>query len=448
MHINDENWLQAQYSVLGSALIDPKVVPRVMSETNVDDFSGTCRTVYVAMTEIFNSGAPVDVISVAASLGESYKEFLVQLMEITPSAANVDYYITLCREQSRIWHCRDIGRKMAESECLKEIRILIEKTAKTLSSVSVNRRFTMNDSLKRFYDNAADPKKYISWPIPEMNNYLHVGPGKLIVLGAEPSVGKTALALQFAWHWSKFGKVGFFSFETDPETLFDRLVSGFVGIPMDRIKKNQITQKEWDEICQATSEISNRKLELISAAGMTVSDIRAKIIECGYKIVVVDYLQIVSARGGSRYEQVTNISIDLHTLAQSLGVIVLALAQLSRSDEDRQPRNSDLRESGQIEQDADIIIMLQLEKKSRPAGPRKLFVTKHKEGELFQMLLLFDGKHQIFSKGGALDSAVAAATEMKQMGKKRPRTYPPPQYPIPDQMELLPQNTKVPFNDN
>lgn len=446
MSVTSQSWMEAQYSVLGSALIEPKVVPRIMAETQESDFSGSCQTVYQAMSEIFRAGFPVDVVSVAARLPGEYRGFLAELMEITPSAANVGTYIGICREQSRILSCREIGKELSICENAKDARALVEQASKVMTSAQTNRTVCMEDSLRRFFERAEKPVRYLTWPIQELENELHVGPGKLIIVGAEPSVGKTAFALQSAWHWAKTKRVGFFSFETDPETLFDRLISGFAGIPMESIKTNKISRKEWDVIGQATQSIMQRKLELISAAGMTVSDIRAKVMEAGYKIIIIDYLQIVSAKGGNRYEQVTNISIDLHTLAQSLGVTVLALAQLSRSDGERAPRNSDLRESGQIEQDADLILMLQLTKQACPEGPRNLYVTKNKEGRLFQMLLNFDGKHQTFSKGGALDAAVVDAAAFKK--KHKGGTLPPiPQCPMAGQMDLLPTDTDVPFKD-
>lgn len=444
MLVDSSKWADAQYSVLGSALIEPKVVPLVLAQTSERDFSGPCQTVYSAMAEVFNSGFPVDVVTVARKLGADYQGFLKQLMEITPTAANVESYITICREQARVLQCREIGKELASSDDSKTVRKLLEDGMNLMSSAQANRTVNMNDALRRFFDRAENPVRYLSWPIKELENELHVGAGKFLVLGAEPSVGKTAFALQCAWHWATAGEVGFFSFETDPETLFDRLISGFSGISMEAIKTNRISRKEWERICQATQAITSRKLEIISAAGMTVSDIRAKVMEAGYKVVIIDYLQIVSSKGGSRYEQVTNISIDLHTLAQSLGVTVLALAQLSRTEDERAPRNSDLRESGQIEQDADVIMMLQLEKRSLPDGPRKLFVTKNKEGQLSQMLLTFDGKHQTFAKGGQLDSAVADAKEKKQ--KYKGGSLPPVQSgPIPGQFEILPEDPDNPF---
>lgn len=446
MLVDAGKWTDAQYSVLGSALIEPKVVPRVLAQTCESDFSGPCRTVYAAMAEVFNSGFPVDVVSVAAKLSPEYREFIAQLMDITPTAANVDSYIAICREQSRVIACREIGRELAASEDVQTSRKLLEQASSLLVSAQANRTVNMSDALRRFFERAEKPAKYLSWPIKELESELHVGAGKFLVLGAEPSVGKTAFALQCAWHWATAGKVGFFSFETDPETLFDRLISGFTGIPMENIKTNRISKREWEQVCQVTQAITQRKLDLVSAAGMTVSDIRAKIMESGYKVVIIDYLQIVASRGSSRYEQVTNISIDLHTMAQSLGVVVLALAQLSRSEGDRQPRNSDLRESGQIEQDADLIVMLQLENQSCPEGPRKLYVTKNKEGRLFQMLLSFDGRHQTFAKGGILDAAVAEAKAIKK--KHKGGSLPPvPPGPVPGQLEMLPADTDVPFKD-
>ena len=446
MSVTDQSWLDAQYSVLGAALIEPKVLPRVMAEVRESDFSGPCLTVFQTMSEIFVSGFPVDVVSVAAKLGKDYRSFLAQLMSITPSAANVDRYISICREQSRVLQCREIGRQLVESESIETSRDLVEAAAKSIAAAQKSRTVNMSESLRRFFEKPEKPTRYLTWPIHELNSELYVGPGKFVVFGAEPSVGKTAFALQCAWHWAAGQKVGFFSFETDTDTLFDRLVSANVGIPMSAIKTNKISSKEWDRICQATKDITSRKLDLIPAAGMNVSDIRAKVLESGYKVIVIDYLQIVSSKGGSRYEQVTNISIDLHTIAQSLGVTVLALAQLSRSDGDRAPRNSDLRESGQIEQDADVIMMMQLENQTVPFGPRKLYITKNKEGRLSQILLTFDGIYQRFAKGGALDSAVAEAKAQKQ--KHKGGALPPvPNGPISGQFDLLSQDTAVPFRD-
>jgi replicative DNA helicase len=175
---------------------------------------------------------------------------------------------------------------------------------------------------------------------------------------------------------------------------------------------------------------------------MTTADIRAKIQERGYQVVVIDYLQLMRAKGGSRYEQVTNISLDLHTIAQTLGVTVVALSQLSRSADDHTPKNSDLRESGQLEQDADVIMMMKLEKQTEPSGPRKLFVTKNKEGELFMTQLSFIGKYQTFFKASRTGEVVS---KMQADGKRARNQN--KAIAMAEQMSILPQGTAVPFEE-
>lgn len=442
MRLTSQDWLQAQNSVLGAALLDEKIAVRVLTETEERDYSGPCLTVFNAMRKLFLLGRPLDPVSIRAELGNDYNSFLSQLMELSPTAANVDYHIQLCREQSRVLSVRDLAQQLAEADTKDAVQQLLEKANSLMVTRQALKPVTMADGLKNFMDRPGKKIKFLNWPFPGFNDFLRIKPGKFVIFGAEPSVGKTAFSLQCAWHWARDYKVGFFSLETDPETLFDRLIAHVAKVPMPTIQENRLTEEEWARVCQATQDITSRKLELIPAAGLNVADIRAKIIEGGYQIVVIDYLQLIPAAGSSRYEKVTSISIDLHTMAQSLGVTVVALSQLSRSDDDHTPKNSDLRESGQLEQDADVIVMLKLEKQSEPAGPRKAFVTKNKEGELFMSVLAFDGKHQTFSKAPRTGEVVSKCVHEGKKAQRRNRNS----EPSPDlQMTLLPEDTKVPF---
>lgn len=448
MRVTNECWLEAQYSVLGSALIESRVVPTIMSETTEDDYYGKCRSVYNAIRKVFLQGAPVDPVSVLAVLGKEYSSFLAQLMEITPTAANVVHYIQLCREQARVLMIRELAKQLEEADSSEEVRDLMEKANGLMVDRRSRRAVNMSEALRSFMDRHTGQVSYLSWPIREFNEHIFVEAGDFIIIGAEPSVGKTAFSLQCAWHWARDIKVGFFSFETSSEKLFDRKMASLVGVQMQNIKNNTITDQEWERICASTDEITTRKLELIPAAGMTTADIRAKIMEAGYQLVIVDYLQLISSRGYNRYEQVTNISIDLHNMAQSLGVTIVALSQLSRSDDDRAPKNSDLRESGQLEQDADLIMMLQLEKKNHPSGNRKLFVTKNKEGECFVSVLAFDGTHQTFSK---TQSDGKVASQYAAMSRKKPQRTPVLSQNNEQlsfgsgELKRLPDDTPVPF---
>lgn len=398
MHVTSESWLDAQYAVLGAALIDERVVPKVMSETAETDFTGPCRNVYNTMRKLFLGNETVDLMAVASAMGANYRSFLAQLMEITPTAANVDHYITLCKERSRILELRSIAQDLTQADTLDNARELLEKANIALADSQRGSIADMAGAMRSFMETKTTETKYLAWPIDVLNKYLFAKQGKFIILGAEPSVGKTAFALQCAWHWAKDYKVGFFSLETSPEDLFDRIMAYVAGISMRNIKKGKLSEFDWDRVATASQQIVARNLELIPASGYATADIRAKILERGYQLVIVDYLQLVSSRGSGRYEQVTNISIDLHNIAQGLNVMVMALSQLSRSDDNRTPKNSDLRESGQLEQDADVIMMLHLEDKSKPQGNRKLTITKNKVGECRQTELVFDGKCQGFAR--------------------------------------------------
>lgn len=397
MHVTSDNWLDAQYAVLGSALIDERAVSQVMAETSEADYSGPCRNVFNVMRKLFLGNKSVDVISVAAALGETYRSFLTQLMEITPTAANVGHYIVLCRERARVLELRSLAQDLSQADALDCARDILEKANGVLADNQRGNIADMASSMRSFMERMIQGAIYMTWPIEVLNRYLFVKEGKFVILGAEPSVGKTAFALQCAWHFAKEFRVGFFSLETSPDELFDRLMAYAVGIPMRNIMKSKLTNTEWDRVATASQDVVARNLDLVQASGYTTADIRAKILERRYQVIIVDYLQLVSSRGSGRYEQVTNVSIDLHNIAQGLNVMVLALSQLSRSEDNRTPRNSDLRESGQLEQDADVIMMLHLEDKAKPAGKRKLTITKNKVGECRQTELVFDGKFQAFA---------------------------------------------------
>lgn len=443
--LTNERWLNAQYSVLGSALIDQQVVPKVLHETRESDYFGTCQTVYKALRKLFNAGSPIDPVSVKAQLGDSYMDFILQLMEITPTAANIDMYIALCKEQARTNQLRDIARQMTEEEDGDKLRSLLEQASGMMVQRSSLKITTMADALQSFMDRHTRQTNYLTWPVGELNDRLYAEPGDFIIIGGYPSTGKSAWALQCAWHWARNYKVGFFSLETSSEKLFDRQMAAVARLSMDSIKRNTIDQKEWERVCAMTTEITARNLELIPAAGMTPADVRAVTMMRSYQIIFVDYLQLLQGSGENRTTQVTQISIALHTLAQSMGVTVVALSQLARQgkqEKNTPPDMSALRESGQIEQDADLIMMLSLQDKDNPAGPRELRIRKNKEGTCPNILLDFDGKHQTFSKAARTGDVVSKYVHEGKKAQRQNRNN----APVPDlQMTMLPDSTPVPF---
>lgn len=448
MRITSDNWMDAQYSVLGSALIDDKVVPRIIAETDETDYSGGCLNVFRAIKRLFDGGVPVDPVSVNNALGGNYQKFLAGLMEVTPTAANVETYIQICREQSRVLAIRDLAGQLQTAETMADARGLVEKASALAASSQRQNAVTLSQSFVDFGRRMQERPNYLRWPVTQIQDNLRVRLGNYVLIAAEPSVGKTAFALQCALTWAKTKNVGFFSLETDCDTLGDRIASSVMHIPMEDIQCRRLTEEQWQRYAYFGSQAADLKLTLEPASGMTVSDIRARTVEKGYQVIVIDYLQLIASRGSTRYEQVTNISLALHELAQTLKVTVIALSQVSRSDDDHAPRNSDLRESGQLEQDADAIIFLKLRNKSKPAGPRRLFVTKNKEGKLFYSNLSFDGDTQTFTwmsetEAAAFDAVTATGKDFKQRKPQIPGV--PEENEVPGQMGMLPDNTPVPF---
>ena len=425
-----EDWTSAQHSVLGSALIEPDLVPKILQQSRQSDYTGACQTVYNAMRSLFQEGKAVDVVTVAAKLGNEYRSFLKQLMEITPTAANLDYYLEIVRQQAQITTAKDIAASILSSESVSDIRELLAQASGLMVDKAALKITTMTDALHSFYDRHSGKVTYLSWPIAVMNDRLYSEPGDFILLGGRPSTGKSAFAIQCAEHWAKTNKVGFFSLETSPNKLFDRLMSSRAGLSMDDLKRNRITQDQWNNICKDNQAILALDFEIIPAAGMTAADIKSVTVMRGYQIIVIDYVQLLESTGSNRTEQVTNISLTLHRMAQDMSVTILALSQLKRKDSDSTPDSSDLRESGQLEQDADVIIMLKLEDADRPDGNRKLYITKNKEGTCPMITLEFDGKHQRFSKasqtGQIIGKYAADAKKAKQKYKRLPDSTPVP----------------------
>lgn len=437
--VPSEQWVDVQQAILGSVLLDHTLIPKLIHETRSSDFSGPCLAVYNAIAKIFQSGNPIDVVIIADELGTAYRQYLVDLMAITPTTAHFDRHLQICREQSRVQSIHELSGKLLAATSVDEMRPLLEQATELL--VDKNRNNVMDAAalLHDFMERMQKPANYLPWPLQVCSENIQSEPGDFIIIGAEPSVGKTAFALQCGWFWAKSMKVGFFSFETRSRKLFDRKMASEAGLDMEKIKHRRINKEDWERVWYAQPGITACSIRLIEAAGYTTADIRAEIMRYGFDIIIIDYLQLVISRGHNRYEEVTKISLDLHSMAQRMGVTIVGLSQLSRTDEDRRPKNSDLRESGQLEQDADVILMLWHEKKSNPRGNRNLTVTKNKEGEWFETLLAFDGKHQLFSKALRTGETVAKYVADGKKARRHNRE------PVQMQFAELPHDTQVPF---
>lgn len=400
MVVSVDAWMQAQQSVLGSCLLDDRCTSKLVFGLTEEDFCESYRAVFRAVRDLYTTGKPVDPVTVLSVVGDRYKDFLRQLMLATPTAANCGEYVQIVREQSRVLRLRDAGRALAQIETEADGQAILEgaasQTVRDESDVwSLSQGF--RDWMRRY----TKTPEYLDWFIPQLRRMIRAEKSDYFIVGARPSAGKSAFAIQAALYWAVVcGKrVGFFSHETSREKLMDRLVACAAGVPLEAIKERTLDDRQMAAVCSISSRINAAPLYLISAAGRTVEQMQERALYKHLDIVIVDYLQIVAAPGKDEYTQVTAVSKGLHTMCQRFGIFCLALCQLSRIQRDkdgnaRRPQLEDLRSSGQIEQDADGVFFLH--PLDEPDKPREFIIAKNKDGALSRTKLAFDGGCQQF----------------------------------------------------
>lgn len=452
-----ESYYEAQQAVIGSLLIDGAVAGLVMSRTRAEDYTGVCRTLYQAARELFAEGKPIDPVTVRSRVGEEYGKTLLELMDITPTAANCALYIDILLERSKVERCRALGAALNEAVTLEDVQKAVSAANRILGGRSNVRVVSAEQGFRDFYRRQSEPANLIAWGIEKIDNTLRVEYGDFIVLGGYPSAGKTAFSLQLAWNQARERRVGYFSLETTPEKLIDRTVAAVCGVDFDHIKGHTLTDEDWERCGKRAETFVGRKLELIQASDLTVVDIQALALAGRYEIVYVDYLQLVAPedRRRSEFEQVTQISKCLHTMAQTTGITVCALSQLTRpkesGEQERTPGLHSLRQSGQIEQDADGVMLLFKTLQKNPESSRTLKIAKNKEGPAGGTArLLLDGPHQRFR---VVEPFIADAHDRQQGRKSGPQPEPAlPPAPAPERMRQetlyeLPDSEPVPWED-
>lgn len=445
-----ESWVYAQQAVLGDMLIDSKCVPLVIRQTCREDYTGGCAELFLAAEKLFKGGSVVDPVTLAAAMGDGYTKFLAQLMEITPTAANVEQHIKVLHEHSRLAALHAIGTDLIAADNVAAAGEILGRANGALADRHTKRTFTMEESLRLLMDDLIDTRKtYLELPISKLSRELTPEPGDVIVIAGEPSAGKTALMLQFALFMAQFKKVAVFSYETKVRKLIRRTAASLGGLSMDSLKHKTLTDDDSARLAKASMDMLKLDIHFIEASGMTTADIRAECVLNGYEVVFIDYLQLIRNNNPDRYTAVTEISKDLHEIALQLGILMFPLSQIKRDQTGKAPGMHSLRESGQIEQDADVILILSLAKekdengKRTPNGQRVLDIAKNKEGERGAMRLDFDGLHQTFRYTPlTVDNIARQQQEIRgKVGKARPT----PERPAPQSYEQLPIDTPVPF---
>ena len=424
--ILSQSLMDAQVGVLGSMLIDESCVGLVLSQVSERDFvSAQYRMIFQAVKALFREGLPTTPIAVREKLGgepgDKLSELLAGIMDVTATAANVDGYLQMLREKSLLLRLQSQGAALQNAGDLDAAFQALDRAMELRVGRPDLHALTFAQGYEQFFDRHGEetPVEHLDWAILQLNEVLKAELGNIVIIGAYPGDGKTALALQCAARFGKKHNVGYFSFESKASRLYDRHVAREALISSAAINANKLTEEDFKTIIALRDKLAGTRVTIIDAVGMTASDIAAYSQAKHFDVIFVDYIQQVEQPAGGPmkdFERVTYVSRELQKFAVRTDTAVISLSQLSRPDKVKikykgddgewhvrsitpPPTIGDLRSSGQIEQDADIILLMWREDYDIKDSPRIIQVAKNRNGEaLDKVRCRFDGEHQTFSR--------------------------------------------------
>ena len=406
--------VEAEQAVLGCMLIDPEAAPRVFHTLTEKSFYSTAHAyIYSAMSALFENNETIDTISVTNQLKKSGKleniggvYFITGLSTDAPSATNVEYYAKIVKEKEILRSIIQSAVQMSTQayDSKEDATIVLDQAEQILFDLSQDAergRFkSIEPVLHDVLDNWGSRKKGTLTGVPtgyyDLDDLLSgLQKSDLIICAGRPSMGKTALALSIARNAAlEYGhRVGVFSLEMSNTQLVERLITAEARVDSHLVRTGRLPKNEWKRLAQAAGPLSEAEIFIDDSAGLNIMDLRAKArqlkAEHDVELIIVDYIQLLNAGSKieSRQQEISFISRSLKALAKDLNIPVLALSQLSRAVENRtdhRPIMSDLRESGAIEQDADVILFIYRKyvysRDEEDKGLGEIIVGKHRNG--------------------------------------------------------------------
>ncbi len=426
------NSIEAEQALLGGLMLRPVALSDIMDSVSADSFySGKHRKIFETMMELFQKNEPIDLVTVSGRLRDKNElaqtggaSYLAELTNLVPASINVNYYAELVSRKSALRNLIVVGDELSqlgytESEDIEEIMDQAEKKVFAITSNSgKNARFVgIKEILPEVWENMEKLSNMdgeirgVPSGFPDLDNKLAgFQKSDLVILAARPSMGKTSLALDIARQATLHHNipVGFFSLEMSSQALVDRMLSAEAGVDSWKMRTGKaLTEDDYEKIQGAMSRLSKAPLYIDDQPGSTMLRMRSVArrlkSDHGLGMIMVDYLQLILP--GQRYDsmvnQITEISRALKNLARELDVPVIALSQLSRAVEARggKPRLSDLRDSGAIEQDADVVMFIHREKNEDGGGrtnAAEVLIEKHRNGPTGIVQLYFDADKTSF----------------------------------------------------
>ena len=424
------NNLEAEESVLGACFLSKYALQKATENLLPESFYNEKNAkIFSSMLALQEEKTPIDLTTITSYLKKKNElnevggvEYLTEVLNFVPTASNVDYYIQTVEEtailRKLIETANDIATEGYRND--ESINEILDSSEKKILSIVKNRKSSEFRSIKEVLAKTQSDLERLSeykneitglatgwYDLDKLTTGLH--PNEFIIIAARPAMGKTAFALNLATHaaMTQNKSVAVFNLEMSAEQLAMRILSSLGQIEGFKLRTGNLMNNDWKRINEAVSQLSNTNLVIDDTPGITIGEIRAKCrrlasSEKGLALVVIDYLQLISGGknyGANRQQEVSDISRSLKTLAMELNVPIIALSQLSRSvegREDKRPIMSDLRESGSIEQDADIVSFLYRDdyynKEARTednTSISELIIGKHRNGPTTTIGLLF-----------------------------------------------------------
>ncbi len=430
--------IEAEKSVLGGILLKPEIFGDIVEILGPNDFykSGH-KLVYEAMRELYNSGTEIDPIVVVNKLKKNEKfddlvgeQLLYEIISDVPTAANILEYAKIVKEKATLRRLGEVGTKIVELayEGYEEVDTILDKAEGMIFKISENvdskDLVSLKDviaqefiRLEKVYQNKGVATGISSGfsDFDQMTSGFH--PSDLIILAARPAMGKTAFALNLALNAAMRSNKGvlLFSLEMSSSQLLQRLLSIEAGIGLQKIRNGFLDPDDWGKLGLASMKLSNSEINIADLPNVNVLEIRAiaRRLKAAGKLdmIVIDYLQLIkgsSTRGDNRQQEISEISRALKGIARELDVPIIALSQLSRATEqraDRRPMLSDLRESGAIEQDADMVMFLYRDdyynEDSEDKGLTEVIIGKQRNGPVGTVKLRFFHEYTKFANFSA-----------------------------------------------
>lgn len=428
--------LEAEMSTLGALLIDKDAIVKIGDIVRPEDFYHDAhRLIYQAINDLYDKRSPVDMTTLTNLLEDRGElkivggaTYIAKLANEVPTSTHIFQYATIVKNKAILRKLilagdRIKGLGFTEDE---EIESLIDRAEKSLFEVSQtflsNKFIHIRDVLNHTYEKISDlhdpeaKERYRGIPtgFKSLDNILSgLQPSDLIVLAARPSMGKTALALNIAQNVAKKGKtVGLITLEMSKEQLVERMFCSLLSVDSWKMRTGRLTEDDFSKMGAIMDELNSMKIYIDDSVGNSISELKAKArrlkMEVGLDFLIVDYLQLMTVSGFSfsqqnRVQEISEISRSLKCLARDLAIPILAISQLSRAVEQRPskiPQLSDLRESGAIEQDADVVLMMYREDYYEEDTDRKgvtdIFIRKHRNGPTGHIELAFKKEQMKF----------------------------------------------------